>query len=71
MEILSRKKVDPIHLSASDTLVVTYRDEDGGETILVTADVATHAMTVDEAVLFATTFEGRRALGGMVVEKKP
>jgi hypothetical protein len=53
-----------------DTLNVTYRNENG-EIVLVTSELNdSHAMTVDEAVLFSATFEGRRALGGMVLEEE-
>lgn len=70
MEILAREKISQIHLSPGDTLQLTYKDESSGETILAKTILADrHAMIVDEAVLFATVFEGRRALGGMVVER--
>lgn len=69
MQELGRNRFAPIHLAAGDTLIVSHQDE-RGETILVQAPIsAAHAMTVDEAVLFVTMYEGRRALGGMVLEK--
>jgi len=68
-KVINRKKVAPICLLPGDTLSVTHHDEKG-ETILVTTDICkTQAMVVDEAVLFEGNFEGKRALGGMVVEK--
>jgi hypothetical protein len=40
-----------------------------GEVVLAeTVLDASRAMSVDEVVLFATEFEGRRAIGGMVLE---
>lgn len=69
MEVLGRNKLNPIHLCAGDTLCVTHKDENVETVLCETTINASHAMTVDEAVLFADVFEGRRALGGMVLEK--
>lgn len=69
-KILSRTKLDKtLHLMPGDTLHVTHIDT-GTETVLATHTLdASQAMQVDEAVLFEGEFEGRRALGGMVLEK--
>lgn len=70
MKILARDKIKPIHLTVGDTLAVTHTDETG-ETVLCQHSIdAGMAMTVDEAVLFSDQFEGRRALGGLIVEQK-
>lgn len=69
MKVLQRSKfARPFTLMVGDTLNVTYRDNNG-EVVLATSTLAdSHAMTIDEAVLFETTFEERRALGGMLLE---
>lgn len=71
MNILSRKKLDRvIHLMAGDTLCVTHYDGAGTEKVLCKhSTTAEQAMTIDESLLFETVFEGRRALGGMVLEQ--
>ena len=70
MKILDRQKIHQIHLMAGDSLQVTYRDKETGEIVLADrAITADQAMTVDEAILFEGEFEGRRTLGGMVVER--
>ena len=67
---LSRKKFAPINLCAGDSLHLTYKDETG-ETILCETKIdAEQAMVIDEGVLFEALFEGRKALGGLVLEKK-
>jgi hypothetical protein len=70
MKILDRQKIQQIHLMAGDSLQVTYRDKETGEVVLADCAItADQAMTVDEAILFEGEFEGRRTLGGMVVER--
>ncbi len=69
-KILGRGRFSPKHLAAGDSLVLSIRDR-MGEAYLAEAKIdAARAMTVDEGVLFETVFEERRALGGMVLEKK-
>lgn len=71
MEILQRKQVGPLHVITGDSLRATYKPADGDEQVLAeTIITAQRAMIVDEVVLFADHFEGRRALGGMFVEAK-
>lgn len=68
MKIIGRNKIAPIHLSAGDTLVVSYTDNKTEQVLCTKTLDAAQAMTVDEALLFETTFENRRALRGMVLE---
>ena len=71
MKILSRKMLDRIfHLCAGDSLNITWYNHDHSEVLLTHTINATESMVVDEAVLFETVFEQRRALGGMVIERK-
>jgi hypothetical protein len=79
MKILDRQKIDPINLMAGDTLAVEHVENvhDGTGRMIATRRVlaktvfdASQAMIVDEALLFETEFEDRRALGGMVLEQK-
>lgn len=70
MEILDRRKIDTIVLGVGDRLVLTHKDTQSETLLAKTTITATHAMTIDEALLFATEFEGRRALGGMVLETR-
>ena len=67
---LARKTFTPINLCAGDSLHLTYKDETG-ETILCETKInAEQAMVIDEGVLFEAVYEGRKALGGLVLEKK-
>jgi len=81
MKILDRQKIAPLHLMAGDSVAVTHVEnltptDSSGRAISRTRVLAktvldaSQAMTVDEALLFETTFEDRRALGGMVLEQK-
>jgi hypothetical protein len=82
MKILDRRKIEPFHLMAGDSLIVMHTENKTGQVGLfgriktTTKELArttvtpTQAMTVDEAVLIETEFEGRRALGGLVLEKE-
>ena len=72
MKILSRNKLrHPLYLGTGDTLKVTYSSNKTGEQVLTTAQLnEADAMTVDEAVCFADNFEGKRTLGGFVIEKE-
>lgn len=78
MKILDRQKISPIFLMTGDTLMVTHDKhvyDASGQRIEATKLASTtinaeQAMTVDEALLFEMIFEDRRALGGMVLEKK-
>ena len=81
MEILDRQKITPITMVAGDKLHVTWDDNSyvkkwwwQEKKVPVrlaefTLDID-NAMTVDEVILFADIFEGRRTLGGMVIEQK-
>lgn len=70
MNIFGRKKIGPFHLMPGDSVQLTWRDQNG-KVLLIDKTVPTsHCMVVDEGVLFTTTFEGRRALGGMVLEQE-
>ena len=71
IEVLGREKFSPIVLIAGDALVLTFTDNKNNEVLCRKTLTADHAMTVDEGVLFATVFENRRALGGMVLEEAP
>lgn len=72
MKILAHNKIPRLHLAQGDTLAVVSRISGKSgyiETTLVEKTLkAEHAMVVDEAVLFETVFENRRALGGLVLE---
>ncbi len=77
MKILDRRKLDNvIRLFAGDSLVLTHNETKHTANGTMTTELArtvitaTQAMVVDEAVLFETAFEGRRALGGLVVEQQ-
>jgi len=68
---LGRNKIGEKWLGVGDSLQVTWKDE-RGEQILVTTTLAEeHMMCIDEAIIFEGEYEDRRALGGMVLEKKP
>lgn len=68
---LKREKFGPIHLWPGDTLQVTYREPDGEERVLVKSFFAKEqAMVITEALIFEGEFEGRRALGGLVLEEQ-
>lgn len=67
---LRRTKFRPIYLAAGDALQITWRDESGTETVLCEKRIgATQAMTITEGVLFEAVYDGRRALGGLVLEE--
>jgi hypothetical protein len=68
---LARSKLRyPIHLCVGDSISVTHTDENGEKILCHTTVAEEHSMTVDEALIFAAEYEGRRALGGMVLEQK-
>jgi len=68
---IGRNYFQPIHLVAGDSLHVTYYRDETGEVVLCEAKInAEQAMVVDEAMLFEAVYEGRKVLGGMVLEKK-
>lgn len=80
MRILGREKFDPIHLFAGDSIhftflqtvryrylgVTLYSKKEAFFEKTITAD---EDMIVDEGVVFSDLFEGRRALGAMMVEE--
>lgn len=72
MKVLAREKFNPIYLIAGDSLCVRFR-ENGWfgkqKTLCETTITADYAGAYDEAVLFATEFEGRTALGGLVLKQ--
>lgn len=70
-EVLAREKFSEIRLLPGDSLQLTYTDNHTGKVILVQEPItANSAMTINEGVLFYTVYEGRRALGGMALEKE-
>lgn len=70
-EILGRSTFAPRHVMTGDTVVVTTRDAaDGTEVVLHSSEVR-RSMSFNEAVAFEGEFEGRKSLGGMVLEPDP
>lgn len=72
MKILYRNKIAPINVCPGDSVVLTWNENwpGGRKEVLATAKITgDQAMVVDEAVLIETVFEGRRAIGGLVVER--
>lgn len=80
MKILNRSKIKPIQLCPGDSIRMIWKQETKSgwfskkkteEKILLE-----HIFTpeqggiFDEAVLFETEFEGRKAYGGMILEKQ-
>lgn len=73
MKILDRQKIAPIWLSPGDTLVMTHTEPGffgRKREIAKTTITADQLMMIDEAVLIETEFEGRRALGGLLLERQ-
>ena len=64
-----RKKHDPIYCLPGDSIVYTYKDGINPELVLA-VDTIDKAICVDEIVAFRATFEGRDALGGLLLEQK-
>jgi hypothetical protein len=77
MNILSRNKFDPIALQIGDSLKIVWSETLGIWPWLHKKVLAEHTfeatdkpMLIDEAVIFETMFENRRAFGGMIVEQE-
>lgn len=67
---LKREKFAPVTLFPGDTLTIIWSEPNTGiQQALVKTDI-TEEMTFDEGVLFQAVFEGRRALGGIVLEQE-
>jgi hypothetical protein len=67
-KLLKRQKHPTIHVMAGDTIAVTVHDEKTGAKIDTINHEITRSMAVNESVIFEGEFEGRRALGGLIVE---
>jgi hypothetical protein len=62
MKILVRNKISPIYMSPGDTLVLSYRDPNGGETVACSRSF-TRSMRIDEAMIFELTQKELKKLG--------
>jgi hypothetical protein len=68
VKVLARNKTSPKVVIPGDSVRVYVTYPDGSKEILSEAS-ATTSFVYDEAVCFEGEFEGRKTLGGMVVEK--
>lgn len=65
LRVIKRRSIAPITLAIGDNIT----NETVPGNILQTTDITdTQVMTVNEAVLFESTFEGRRCIGGFILE---
>ena len=68
---IARRSFRPVYLAPGDSLQLTYTSDNDGKTVLCGAQIsAEQAMIIDEGVIFETTYEGRRALGGFALEQR-
>lgn len=68
-KIKDRKKHDPIYVQPGDSIVYTYKEPGQPDKVLM-VDKIEKWMTIDEVVVFRAEFEGREALGGLMLETK-
>ena len=67
---LFRGKIAEVHLYPGDTLALTYTAPNTTVVLAKHSITPEQAMTVDEAVLLECEVDGRRAMGGLVLEKE-
>ena len=64
-----RKKHAPIYVAPGDKIAYTYK-EPGQPDIVLAVDTIEKHMTLTEIVAFRCDFEGRQALGGLLLESE-
>jgi hypothetical protein len=70
MNVLRRQKLSvPAHVLPGDSIQVTEHYADGTERVLVRETIAAPHV-FDEAAIFEAEFEGRYALGGLLIEEQ-
>ena len=70
LTVIGTYKFDPIHLFAGDKFQVTWQDE-ANQTILCETEISVEqSMTFDETVIVQTEFNGRKAIGALILEVK-
>lgn len=67
---LGRASFSPIHLCRGDSLRLTFNHDGVDDVLVKTILCEEQEMVIDEGVLFEAEFEGRRVLGGFVLEKE-
>jgi hypothetical protein len=71
VNIRKRRKLDiPATVMPGDTIMVKWRGEDGEEKTFV-EDTITHTATYDEAFIFDGELDGRKTIGGGLIEALP
>jgi hypothetical protein len=68
LRVIKRRSIVPLNLQVGDTIT---NETDPGNILQTTDITTTQVMTANEAVLFESTFEGRRCIGGFIWEALP